>query len=68
MVGAGGEATLQHFTAVIERDQETGLLVGFVPGFLGAHVQAETLDELSANLREVVEMLLDDSDAAHMSH
>ena len=48
------------FTAVVERDTDTGLYVGFVPGFPGAHTQAETLDELNANLREVVEMLLED--------
>ena len=31
----------------------TGLYVGFVPGFPGAHFQAETLDELQKNLHEV---------------
>ncbi|HET8775774.1 MAG TPA: type II toxin-antitoxin system HicB family antitoxin [Thermoanaerobaculia bacterium] len=50
------------FTAVIERDSETGLYVGFVPGFPGAHTQGETLDELNANLKEVVEMLLEDGE------
>ena len=48
------------FTAVIERDPDTGLLVGYVPGFPGAHSQAETLDELQRNMREVIEMLLED--------
>ena len=48
------------FTAVVERDTDTGLYVGFVPGFPGAHTQADTLDELNANLKEVVEMLLED--------
>lgn len=47
------------FTAVIERDSDTGLLVGYVPGFPGAHWQGATLDELNANLKEVIEMLLD---------
>ncbi len=46
--------------AVIERDQETGLYVGYVPGLSGAHSQGETLDELNRNLREVMEMLLED--------
>jgi len=50
------------FTAVIERDSETGLYVGFVPGFAGAYSQGATLDELNANLREVVEMLLEDGE------
>lgn len=52
----------KSFTAVIERDSETGLYVGSVPGFPGAHSQGETLDELNANLREVVEMLLEDGE------
>ena len=34
--------------------------MGYVPGFAGAHSQAETLDELQENLREVIEMLLED--------
>ncbi len=50
---------MQQFTAVIERDADTGLYVGWVPGFAGAHSQGETLDELQANLQEVVEMLLE---------
>jgi len=53
---------MKHFTAVIERDADTGVYVGWVPGFPGAHSQGETLDELRANLHEVVEMLLEDGD------
>ena len=48
------------FTAIIERDSDTGLLVGYVPGFAGAHSQGATLDELQRNLQEVIEMLLED--------
>ena len=51
---------MKSFTAVVERDPVTGLLVGYVPGFPGAHSQAESLDELNANLREVIAMLLED--------
>jgi predicted RNase H-like HicB family nuclease len=50
------------YTAIFERSPETGLFVGFVPGLPGAHTQAESLDELNANLREVVEMLLEDGE------
>jgi predicted RNase H-like HicB family nuclease len=53
---------MKTFTVVVERDPVTGLLVGYVPGFPGAHSQAESLDELNANLREVVAMLLEDGD------
>ena len=54
--------SMKHFTAVIERDGDTGLYVGWVPGFAGAHSQGATLDELQANLQEVVEMLLEDGE------
>ena len=53
---------MKNFTAVIERDAETGLFVGWVPGFPGAHSQGETLDELRSNLQEVVEMLLEEGE------
>lgn len=53
---------MKSFTAVVEKDPDTGLLVGYVPGFPGAHTQAETLDELRANLKEVIEMLLEDGE------
>jgi predicted RNase H-like HicB family nuclease len=51
---------MQSFTAVIERDEATGLFVGYVPGWPGAHSQGATLDELRQNLEEVVAMLLED--------
>jgi len=53
---------MRNFSAVIERDPKTGLFVGYVPGFSGAHSQGASLDELNANLREVVEMLLEDGE------
>ena len=48
------------YTAVIEKCPNTGLYVGYIPGFPGAHSQGQTLDELYQNLREVIEMLLED--------
>jgi predicted RNase H-like HicB family nuclease len=53
---------MRSLTAIIERSLETGLYVGYVPGFAGAHSQGETLDELARNLREVIEMLLEDGE------
>ncbi len=50
---------MKVFTAIIERCADTGLYIGYVPGSPGAHSQAETLDELNANLQEVIEMLLE---------
>jgi predicted RNase H-like HicB family nuclease len=46
----------------VKKCPETGLFVGFVPSFPGAHTQGESLDELQANLREVVSMLLEDGE------
>jgi len=53
---------MRLYTAVIERCPDTGLYVGYVPGFAGAHSQAATLDELHVNLRKVITMLLEDGD------
>lgn len=53
---------MRQYSAVIERCLQTGYYVGFIPGFPGAHTQAETLDELQANLKEVVEMLLEEGE------
>lgn len=53
---------MRTFTAVVEKCSETGLYVGFIPGFPGAHSQAATLDELNENLKEVVEMLLEEGE------
>jgi len=51
---------MKTYTAIVERCTDTGLYIGFVPGFSGAHTQAESLDELNKNLKEVIEMLLED--------
>jgi predicted RNase H-like HicB family nuclease len=51
---------MKVYSAVIERCTQTGLFVGFVPGFPGAHSQGETLDEVDRNLQEVIEMLVED--------
>ena len=48
------------YTAIVEKCPDTGLYVGYVPNFPGAHSQADTLDELYKNLHEVIEMLLED--------
>ena len=53
---------MQMYTAIIEKCSDTGLYVGYVPNFPGAHSQGETLDELQRNLQEVIEMLLEDGE------
>lgn len=53
---------MHAFNVVVERDAETGLFIGSVPGWPGAHTQGATLDELHTNLQEVIEMLLEDGE------
>jgi len=53
---------IKKYMVVVEKCPETNLYVGYIPGFPGAHTQADTLDELNRNLKEVVEMLLEDGD------
>ena len=65
MVVVGGlwyADTTREYTAVVERCPDTKLYVGYVPGFPGAHSQGATLEELRENLREVIQMLLEDGE------
>ena len=49
------------FTAYVEFDPDTGMYVGIVPGLPGAHSQGATLDELQKNLKEVLDLLVEES-------
>ncbi|MFN8495099.1 MAG: type II toxin-antitoxin system HicB family antitoxin [Caldilineaceae bacterium] len=51
---------MRTFTAYIEFDPETNLYVGTIPGIPGAHTQGATLDELHENLKEVLELCLEE--------
>jgi len=53
---------MRTFNVIVERDPDTGLFVGSVPGWPGAHSQGTTIDELETNLREVIAMLLEDGE------
>ena len=53
---------MRTFNVIVERDPDTNLLVGSLPGSPGAHSQGATYDELEKNLREVIAMLLEDGD------
>lgn len=48
------------FTAVLERCPASGLYAAHVPGLPGARSQADSLDQLMLNLREVIGLVLDD--------
>lgn len=58
----GYTRVMRTFTAIVERDPETHLFIGYVPGFAGAHSQGASLDELNQNLREVISMLIEDGE------
>jgi predicted RNase H-like HicB family nuclease len=52
--------TVRTFAAYVEWDPETNLYVGIVPGIPGAHTQGTTWDELHRNLKEVLELCLEE--------
>ncbi|MBI4711855.1 MAG: type II toxin-antitoxin system HicB family antitoxin [Planctomycetes bacterium] len=51
---------MKTFTAYVEWDPATKLYVGIIPGITGAHTQAKTLDELHKNLKEVLELCIEE--------
>lgn len=53
---------MKTYTAVVMQDTETGMYVGYIPGWDGAHSQADSLEELSRNLSEAVQMLKEDGE------
>jgi len=56
------EGPMRSYQVVIEQDAATGLFVGTIPGWPGAHSQGSSLDELQANMIEVVSLLLEDGE------
>ncbi|MBC7217797.1 MAG: type II toxin-antitoxin system HicB family antitoxin [Candidatus Caldatribacterium sp.] len=52
---------MRTFVAYVEWDPETKLYVGIVPGVPGAHTQGATLDKLQKNLKEVLELCLEEN-------
>lgn len=49
-------------TIVIEKDPTTGFFIGYVPGMTGAHSQGETVEELKSNLKDVIELCVQEGD------
>lgn len=52
-------ATGREFYVIIERDED-GYYVGEVPQLRACYSQGKTLDELMANIREVIELCLEE--------
>ncbi len=49
----------KEFYVVIERDED-GIYIGEVPQLKACYSQGETIDELMQNMREVIEMCLEE--------
>jgi predicted RNase H-like HicB family nuclease len=49
----------KEFYVVIEKDED-GFFIGEVPTLKGCYSQGKTIDELLGNMREVIEMALED--------
>lgn len=49
----------KEFYVVIERDED-GMYIGEVPQLKACYSQGETIDELMQNIREVIEMCLEE--------
>jgi predicted RNase H-like HicB family nuclease len=52
-------STKRDYYVVIERDED-GVYVGEVPQLSGCYSQGETIDELMENMREVIELCLEE--------
>jgi predicted RNase H-like HicB family nuclease len=50
------------FTIVIEKDPTIGFFIGYVPGMTGAHSQGETVEELKSNLKDAIELCVQEGD------
>ena len=51
----------REFYVVIEKDED-GFFVGEVPQLKGCYTQGKSLDELMANIKEVIELCLEEED------
>jgi len=51
---------MKSYTAIVEKDLETGLYVSYVPGIPGARTHSKTLEGLRVSLRDVMSKLAKD--------
>ncbi len=49
----------QQFTVIVERDPESGWLVGDVAELPGCYTQAKDMSELERNIREAIQLYLE---------
>jgi predicted RNase H-like HicB family nuclease len=53
----------RHFTVILEHESDGGYHA-FCPALKGCHTQGETIDETLANIREAVELYVEDLKAS----
>lgn len=51
---------MKTFTAYIEYDPETKMYIGIVPSIPEARTQGETLEEIHDNIKEVIELCIEE--------
>jgi predicted RNase H-like HicB family nuclease len=56
----------REFYVLIEQDEE-GVYVGEVPQLKACYSQGETIDELMINIREVIELCLEEQEDEYLS-
>ena len=56
--------TPREFYVVIERDED-GYYVGEVPQLKGCYSQGDTIDELLTNIKEVIELCLEEQEESY---
>ena len=54
-----------EFFVIVERDED-GMYIGEAPNLPACYSQGRTIDELMANMREVIELCLEDSELTNM--
>jgi predicted RNase H-like HicB family nuclease len=54
---------MRTFQVLIERGED-GYYIGSVPALRGCHSQGRTIDELLSNIKEAIELCLDDDPEA----
>lgn len=62
----GVKSNNQYFGVIVERDED-GFYIAECPSLKGCHAQGETLDETLKNIKEVIELCLED-DKPILSH
>jgi len=54
-----------HFPVIVETDED-GIYIVSCPTFKGCHADGKTIDEALDNLKEVIEMCLEEEPAYHV--